>query len=290
MNSTTNATQAALREVDAHIDGMDVIEELTDARYHHTHELFEGASNQRALILDWLGNWADNASWPDDRPTDVLTVGCGGGVMDHRIARVFADHAAGLKLAGVDPNPRHTRAFLDIFDDADVEATATTSGFEDYETDQRFDVIHFIHCLYYFEELAPALERALHRLRPGGTLIIMQAPNDDLNNLADRLWQKQWDRQAWYSDDIRAWLEKNGHAYHLDRLDARVDITRCLDPEDKEGTAILDFIAQTDTRELSPDFRSSLRESLDAIAIRDGDRLYAEHPVDAITVTAGPST
>lgn len=112
----------------------------------------------------------------------------------------------------------------------------------------------------------------------------MQAPNDDLNNLADRMWQKQWDRPAWYSDDIQAWLAATGHAYHLDRLDARVDITRCLDPEDEEGSGIFDFIAQTDTRKFSPAFQTSLRDSLHAIAQPNAEGFTAEHPVDIIAL------
>ena len=68
------------------------------------------------------------------------------------------------------------------------------------------------------------------------------------------------------------------------RLDARVDVTECLDPESDLGVDILDFIVQAETASFSAAFRDSLRESLRSICTRHGDRLIAEHPVDAIMV------
>ena len=62
--------------IDGHLDAFDSLEELSDARYHVTHERFESASNQRAMILDWLEDLADRMAFPSDRATRMLSVGC----------------------------------------------------------------------------------------------------------------------------------------------------------------------------------------------------------------------
>jgi len=268
--------------IDRQLDEIGQLDELSDERYHVTHERFEAASNQRALILDWLQGVADAATFPADRATRMLSVGCGGGVMDQRITDVFADHADALSLVGVDPNEQHTRAFEQLFASEGFEVDAFTGLFEDYRSDSAFDVIHFVHCLYYFEHIVPELKKAVDMLAPGGSIIILQAPNDDLNHLADRIWKKQFDQSAWYSDDVLAALEPLGLEIDKKRLEAHVDVTECFESGNSEGTEILDFIVQADTAGFTPGFQAALRESLRAICHQRKDRLLAEHPVDAI--------
>lgn len=280
----TRDTSGIRARIDAHLDDIGQLEELNDERYHSTHERFEAASNQRTLIIEWLGDFADRSAFPDARPTRLLSVGCGGGVMDQRITDVFASHAASLSLVGVDPNPQHTDAFEKLFASEGFEVEAFTGPFQDYRTETAFDVIHFVHCLYYFEHIAPELRKAFDMLAPGGSLVILQAPNDDLNHLADRVWKKQFDQPAWYSDDVFAALQALGLQTRTTRLDAHVDVTECFDPDNPLGAEILDFIVQADTGKFSPAFQSELRESLRSICRERGGRLLAEHPVDAIVV------
>lgn len=282
--SSPLASEAILEDIDRRIAGLETLAELSDERYHATHDDFEAASNQRELIIHWLERWADSVEWPAGRRCDVLSVGCGGGTMDARIADVFSRHADSLGLAGVDPNPQHTKAFAECFADRADQVTVATSTFENFRTTQRFDVIHFVHCLYYFEALTPALERAMSLLKPGGWLLVLQAPNEALNGLADRLWRKQWSRSAWYSDDVLPLAEALGGNLHHERIEATVDVTACLDPDDPRGGQLLDFIAQTETGHLDPALQSSLRDNLGAISTARSGRRMAPHPVDAIAV------
>lgn len=268
--------------IDRHLDEIGNLEELSDTRYHVTHERFEHASNQRSLIIDWLEHVADATTFPAHRPTRLLSVGCGGGVMDQRIAQVFAEHVDALTLAGVDPNPEHTRAFEALFANRGFAVDVFTGLFEDYRPESTFDVVHLVHCLYYFEHIGPELRNAAEMLAPGGTMIILQAPNEDLNHLADRVWKKQFDQSAWYSDDVLAALRPLELDTRVQRLAAHVDVTECFEAGNPTGTEILDFIVQAETAEFSPAFQARLRESLRAICHVHGNRLLAEHPVDAI--------
>jgi len=268
--------------IDDQLDAFDSLEELSDVRYHETHERFEAASNQRALILDWLEDFADRNQFPPHRTTRMLSIGCGGGVMDRRITQVFAEHVSGLSLVGVDPNAEHTEAFQKQFAADGFETEACTALFEDFDSDVAFDIIHFVHCLYYFEHIEPELRKAFEMLAPGGALIVLQAPNQSLNHLADRIWKKQFDQSAWYSDDVAAALERLDIGFKVHRIDAEVDVTECFRRGSESGIDILDFIVQADTRQFSPALQNSLRESLRSICRQQGRRLLCSHPVDAI--------
>jgi len=276
--------ETILDAIDRELGRIDHLPELSDERYHESHDDFEAESNQRELILGWFERWADASLQRNDGRVDVLSVGCGGGTIDMRLADVFARHSDSLGLAGVDPNPLHTRAFATCFADRAAEVTVATCPFEAYRSDHRFDVIHFIHCLYYFEQLELALDRAVEMLRPRGWLIVMLAPNGDLNSLADRLWRKQWGRAAWYSADVRPLMQTFGGTVRHKRLDAMLDVAACLDADSEHGRRVLDFIVQADTSRLSPDLQALLRSHLAVISQVDGDRRLAPHPVDVIAL------
>jgi len=273
--------------IDRHFEELSSLEELGDERYHATHETFESASNQRELILEWLEALAHRLDLPSRSHSRLLSVGCGGGVMDRRVARVFSDHVDSVSLVGVDPNPEHTQAFKRQLSGEGFNVDVFTSGFEDFETNQAFDVVHFIHCLYYFEHIGPQLRKAVDVLSPDGALVVLQAPNEALNHLADRVWKKQFERSAWYSNDVIAALESMNIDFEVERIDAEVDVTDCFADNTESGREILDFIVQAETRRLSAALQASLLESLRSICHRQGSRLLCEHPVDAIVARKG---
>lgn len=273
-------------EVDRHLEDLGELEELSDERYHTTHECFEAASDQRKLILEWFGGLAGRIDRTDDQRPKLLSVGCGGGVMDRCIADVIAKSTGPIDVTGIDPNPRHIPAFADAFSGGPHQIRTFIGGFDDFQADIQFDLIYFLHSLYYFDTIEPALARAAESLRPNGTMVVLQAPNGDLNHLADRVWRKQFDQSAWYSDDVQRVLDSMEGDTSMTRIDAHVDVTPCFDEHDAAGVELLDFIVQADTRRFSPAFRESLRDSLDSICTnRDGRRL-APHPVDALVFTA----
>lgn len=285
-------------DVDRHLSALGDLDELSDERYHLTHERFEAASDQRQRILEWIGRFVDSMQGNAGRSPELLSVGCGGGVMDRRIADVVAEGladrrsyamtdgraspAGSVEITGIDPNPQHIPAFAAAFEGSPHRIGTFVGGFEDFETERRFDLVYFLHCLYYFDTIAPALRAAVERLRPGGAVVVLQAPNGALNHLADRVWRKQFDQSAWYSDDVRKVLESMDGRTTCERIDARVDVTACFESDNPAGIELLDFIVQTDTRCLSEDLRASLRKSLRAICEPQGERLFAPHPVDAL--------
>jgi SAM-dependent methyltransferase len=271
-------------EIDRHLASMEALEELSDTRYHLTHERFEAASNQRRLLLDWVEGLTRRLSPPPGRPVDILSVGCGGGVMDRRIIDLIAKTCGPVHITGVDPNDEHIPAFQTAFNDSEHASSTFIGGFMDFDADRRFDLIYFLHSLYYFDAIEPALRKAAALLRPGGRLVAFQAPNSELNHLAHRVWKKQFDQPAWYSDDVRAILEVIPGTLRCERIEATVDVTPCFEPDNRLGIEILDFIVQAETQRFSPALRASLRSSLKSVCARAGDQFLVPHPIDVMTL------
>jgi len=269
-------------DVDRHLNALGNLDELSEKRYHLTHERFESASDQRQRILDWIKRFVETTYSSASDPPELLSVGCGGGVMDRRIADVIAESTGPVNVTGIDPNAQHIPAFAGSFEDGPHQISTFVGGFEDFESHRRFDLVYFLHSLYYFDAIKPALKDAVERLLPNGTLVVVQAPNGELNHLADRVWRKQFSQSAWYSDDVRSVLESMDGETTCERIDARVDVTPCFQDGDPAGVELLDFITQADTRAFSADFQAVLRDSLRAICAPAGKRLVAPHPVDAL--------
>lgn len=270
-------------DVDRYLDALDELAELGDERYHLTHERFEAASNQRREILNWFSRFAASSSNDiSGHSPEWLSVGCGGGVMDRRIADVIGRLIGPVSITGVDPNPRHLSAFSAAFEGSPHRASMFSGGFGEFQSDQGFDLIYFLHCLYYFDSIEPALNKACDHLRPGGALVVLQAPNGALNHLADRVWRRQFEQSAWYSDDVLSVLRSMEGQVSCERIDSQVDVTRCFDENDPTGVELLDFIVQAETRRFPAELRALLRDSLRAVCRPDGDRLLAPHPVDAL--------
>ena len=278
-------TQRLRAQLNRHLDGLEELDELSDERYHTTHERFESASNQREQILQWFERFIAENNSPDNRHFELLSVGCGGGVMDRKIAEVFAASNGSVELTGVDPNPEHITAFESIFSNSPHRVHTYTGSFDDFQTDRRFDVVYFLHCLYYFDQIEPALARAADCVRPGGSVVVLQAPNDDLNHLADKVWHKQFDQSAWFSDDIHQVLQSMDGETRCKRIEASVDVTACFEHECTAGTELLDFIVQADTRRFSSAFRRTILDSLRAICKPAKGGLRVAHPVDAMVYT-----
>jgi len=274
-------------DVDRRLGALDGIDPLSDERYHRTHERFEAASDQRQRILDWFERFIGHGERADTPISKVLSIGCGGGVMDRRIVDVIAEHSGPIHLTGVDPNPEHIDAFTSAFGATSHQVDAFAGGFEDFRSERRFDLVYFLHCLYYFETIEQPLIDAAERLAPGGALVVLQAPNDDLNHLADRVWRKQFEQSAWYSDDVADVLAGMDGRTTRTRIEAWVDVTPCFRPGDPSGVELLDFIVQADTRDLPEALGDSLRDSLRSICETRGDRLRVSHPVDALVFQPG---
>lgn len=259
---------------------------LTDDRYDKAHERFEGASSQQNLILKWLTDFS--ANFPRQDSLKILSVGCGSGILDNPLLSALAKSEKPVNYTGIDPNSVACGRFRDAFELlqlANVQLEVREETVESISCDERFDIIHAVHSLYYFDDPAAAIEQLLARLNKTGKLVIFQAPKAELNQLADCFWFHDQDVDIWFSERLQKHLHELGCVSTMTRIDGQVDVASCFDPSSPEGSLILDFVTQIDCNLLQPAAREQLLGFLKTIAEFSGDQILVPHPVDVFEIT-----
>ncbi len=260
----------------------ETLPDLAPDAYARGHAAFEARSDQRALIGQHL---AGRLAGRDTGPVSVLSVGCGDGSLDAPLAAGLADvlPARPVRYVGIDPFVGSTNAWAGAMADLDrpgltAEVHATT--FADAPVDGLFDVITFVHSMYYVPAVAPALLAAHAMLKPGGELLVLSAPRGSLNQLVEVLAPPVEGHQQWFSEDVAAGFARAG---------LRVDETSTLDAlldMDDASDEVLDFTVQA---RLTPELRTLVREYLDAVSVSHPATvvLCVPHPVDVYRVRTG---
>ncbi|MEM7199805.1 MAG: class I SAM-dependent methyltransferase [Planctomycetota bacterium] len=267
---------------------------MSDARFLETHALFEGSSDQQGRVIEWFGEHVAPAS--KSAPYRVLSVGCGSGVADVAIAKALAKRTDNLRYVGVDPNRVECEEFEARFAEAALpgaQLEVCPVPFDAFEpVDARgqkraFDLVHFVHCLYYMGDASDALRRARRLLAPGGQLVIVQGPRGRLNDLSGRFYAKGYHQETMFAADLAEQLDEWDWAYERDRIDAHVDVTPLLDdPASAKGEALRDFIVQFDSRRLPRKVRLGVDRYLELISSRRNGRRVVPHPADVFVVAS----
>jgi SAM-dependent methyltransferase len=286
----SSAASDQRRDLLAHLDraliGSGDLVPLGDARYLETHGIYEGRSDQQGLIIDWFGNYAFPNLRPEG-PFRVLSIGCGSGVLDVSIAKRLLEETNELHYVGVDPNRIECEAFQDnfteaSFDQAQAEVFSTT--FEDFEASGGFDLIHFVHSLYYMPDPTAALEKARKLLSPGGRLVVFHAPCEALNELTVRFWDKESERATLFAEDFAKTLDAWSWDYERERVDARLEVSPLANPDSSIGLALRDFIVQFHTRGLPEPIQDIVDRYLRLISVEDQGETHMAHPVDVFVI------
>lgn len=246
--------------------------------YARGHALFEARSDQRRRVVAWLD--ARIAEHPADAPLSVLAVGCGPGAVDAPLAAAARSRAVPdtvVRWTGIDPHGPSSAAFDAALRHAapGVEVVAHTCTFDQLDTDDRFDVVTFVHSMYYVPDVPAALRRAVELLAPGGRLLVLHAPLGALNELTAALAPETDGHPHWWSDTVADGLRGLDVEVEVEELDAQVDLTGC----DSADPALLDFTVQA---ELTDDARPAVLQALRSAAL-PGERLRLPHPVTAFT-------
>lgn len=258
-----------------------VSRELDGDTYARGHGLFEARSDQRELIQRWLeARLALRSAAP---ALSVLAVGCGDGSLDAPVAeRACAAAAPGAvrRWTGVDPHPPSVAAFarrLGALQAPCLQVTGNACTFAELPGGERHDVVTFVHSLYYVGDVAVALRDAVHRLAPGGELLVVHAPLGALNQLAARHAPVVDGHAQSFSEAVAVELAQLDVAVEQTELAATVDLTGAAGAD----PALLGFTVQAT---LDDDARAEVLAELDLIS-EDGPGLRVPHPVTAFVCT-----
>ncbi|MDR6909051.1 SAM-dependent methyltransferase [Rhodococcus fascians] len=278
-NSPTDTAVVLIDGLRAMRRGAEALAGLPPESYAEHHAAFEMLSDQRGLIAR---HFADRLAGMGSGRLSVLSVGCGDGSLDARLAAGLVLRAPGrtVRYVGIDPWIGSTELFaatMAALEATELDASAYVASFDDAPVDETFDVVMFVHSMYYVADLRATLHAALALLRPGGELWVAIAPTAALNALVEVLAPPLEGHRQWFSADIeKAFVDA---AIVLDdtvTLDALVDLSAASDE-------VLDFAVQA---RLTPELHEPVRAYLAAVSVRGADGVpRVPHPVDVFRAT-----
>jgi SAM-dependent methyltransferase len=261
---------------------------LDPLRYAQTHAIFEAASDQRARIRQWLvETLPPRFAEIVDRPLRILGVGVGDGSIDAPLAAALAADGRLVHYEGVEPHDASAARFiarLEALDRPGLCAAASVCTFADFEGTGDRDLVHFVHSLYYVDELGAALDHALRLLRPGGLLVALMSPRPPLSEVAAALAERGGFPQ-WYAEALEAQLTSRELSATRVTIDATLDIGPMYAEPRGIGELLFDFLAQVRTRELSAATRDAILDYLREIADSEHPTRLP-HPVTAVILRA----
>ena len=267
--------------IDRAVTDLKRIHPLTNSYYAQCLEIFEANSDQRLGLLGWLE--ANVVSKMSQDANAILSVGCGTGTFDEHILGYALERMDQITYVGIEPNEIAAADFLKKMGpqtSKQVDVSVLVQKFGEQTFKITFDLILFVQSIYYLEDRNDAIDAALQALKPGGELVIVIAPDEELNTIANLMWQRQMEQKSWFSDDVRAHFEARGLKYSETRVSANLNANECFGESTEEGRNILDFIVQTRADQLPTGLRNDISEFLMSICEEQGTTKSLPHPVD----------
>lgn len=249
---------------------------LSPEAYARGHVDFEACSSQRGLIADWL---VARLTSLRPGPLSILAVGCGDGALDSAVAErlIKAQPGRTVRYVGVEPfeqSAAHFAESLGRIASTRLSVDTVVAPFADVSLEENFDVVTFVHSMYYVPDVAEAALAASRLLKPHGQAVVLSAPRGALNRLAGLLAPTLEGHRQWFSDDVRDGLARTGlPVADLGPIDAVVDLTDASDD-------VLDFTVQA---KLTPSLRDLVRRYLADVSLIPGATVVP-HPVDTYTL------
>ncbi len=165
-----------------------------------------------------------------------------------------------------------------------VKFDVVPTTFDEFEAGCSFDLIHFVHSLYYMPDPAAALEKARKLLAPGGRLVVFHAPCEAMNDLTEPFWEKLYGRQTLFAEDFAKILDAWHWDYERARVDARLEVSPLAQADSSHGLALTDFLVQIDSTRLAKPVQDLVSSYLRLISVEDGDQTHISHPVDVFVI------
>jgi SAM-dependent methyltransferase len=276
--------------IDRSVADLERVHALSDRDYAQCLEVFEANSDQRVEIFNWLEH--NVLSKMSNDFNSILSVGCGTGAFDERILQNLIGRMEQIKYLGIEPNQLEAAEFLKRMqaqssDHIVVDSSVLVEKFGDRSFGREFDLVLFVQSIYYLDNRNDAIDAALDALNPGGVLIIVVAPNESLNVIANLIWQRQMGDKSFFSDDLRLHFDARGIDYSETRIFANLNATDCFNTISQEGREIIDFTVQARTDLLPEPLQQYIFEFLRSISKFEDGNIYLPHPVDIFRCRKG---
>lgn len=202
----------------------------------------------------------------------ALSVGCGSGDFDIQIIELLQRLTGepAMTYVAIEPNPFLRREFEDrTLDGALKEVTFDIhpAGIETFQTERRFDFIHFTHSLYHMVDSKSAIRDAVNMLKENGCLMIVLSAPGGMSELIDTFWEEinsvaTTDETASRGDvtalAVKETLDQLNLTYAHENFPETIDVSECFQDGSLEGQYLLSFLYQSDLSDISPELKRRL--------------------------------
>ncbi|QJY46935.1 methyltransferase domain-containing protein [Pseudonocardia broussonetiae] len=276
---TTAGSTLPLDRLREEVRGCAPLPPLSGERYALTHAAYEAASDQRPRLQEWLARVLPPLLVGCD-PVRVVGVGVGDGSVDAPLAAALAADGRRVRYTGVEPHAPSAMGFAGRLSALPAEAltpSVVIGDFADHDAGHPADLVHFVHSLYYVDDLGASLDHALTMVRPGGLVVAATAPLEPLCVLTELLCP--WGgHRPWFASDVRDELDLRGLEVRTETLVGRLDVTDVLADPCGRGEAVFDFLVGARTAAMTPAVRAAVLDHLRGIE----DDGHVPHPLDMV--------
>ena len=225
---------------------------------------------------------------------DILSIGSGTGQMDMEILGIIKDelqrsqgrHQIKIFNRAVEPNEYPCDVYTAVvkrLNDPQLDFDIRCQTFDEYreqgveESEERwkFDVVHFIHSIYYVDTEEALCHCIENELRPNGSLFCIVEGTGLSYSAIKKQRLSDFPEIVEVAEKISKIAMKRGWKHEVYNQEYSFDVTDVFDEESEEGNLLLDFLTH------STNFRGSrdqqiVKETLalikDLSTIKDGRR------------------
>ncbi|NES22884.1 MAG: methyltransferase domain-containing protein [Symploca sp. SIO3E6] len=277
---------------------------LDDEFYAQSYELRKAASTMTVAAIEWfryntgllLERSYSNSD--KDHTFSVLSIGSGEGDIDleiiHSLLPRLKPRWKRLRYVAIEPNSIHRDRFLQRLDqasfDESVEVCVRDECFEPGRLagEKQYDLVLLTHVLYYFDEPYQAIQSALTQTKEGGQVVIVHQTARGIPQIQQEymLEAKGDQNEMFTAEDIKRLLETQSHQHQYYHVDARLDVTECLQRLES-GVKIMSFCMECDLRQLQEaKFAKILQAFWRMAEIEDSGRAFIQEPIGIFVLKA----
>ncbi len=119
--------------------------------------------SEKKIITDYIGGCFEK------RPLSVLDIGIGDGRYMHKVAKELEGVGFLTQVTGIDPDQESCDLVNKLYPSFSVQQ----ERFEDFQTNETFDIVTATHSLYYFDQSNQCLEKMIRLTKRGGLATIV---------------------------------------------------------------------------------------------------------------------
>lgn len=203
---------------------------------------------------------------------NVLSVGCGNGEIDRHIVEIIQEELerhekykdTKIFNCAIDPNGHSISLYKQDIEESHVgeqtifdvrqmfweEYMQERSLHNNLQNGKKFDIVHFIHSLYYLDILETLVHCFENELNENGQVVCLISDyftSNFLSRLGSSILQQHGKATAddCYEEKIKSLTKKRGWNVDHYTKEHFLDFTESFDEESVEGNLVLDFLTQT---------------------------------------------